>query len=257
MHECALADAARPPRASVLQLNLLDYTLGHDLLLWSQRSPFVTYTRESCAELPLAEQINALIKAADVCSQTWEQNNFAPRTFFERRRFKKAWRQWNKCLDHADYPVEIEHFHDYLATAREDLPTVPMPRAKGQEFHYYGAPETARLLNYVSSHHSSLIAHHYRSPYNFPYRLARVLCLTQLETDGAVWIQNYFDHQQTERAKQYAEKNPGSTFAKGPEEVQAAAEKWNREHPESPVALPRRPSTINQEPSTSSEDAAP
>ena len=45
MHDALFADAARPERVSILHLLMLDYSIGHELLLWRQRNPLVTLSR--------------------------------------------------------------------------------------------------------------------------------------------------------------------------------------------------------------------
>ena len=230
MHEIAFADAARPARWVVLKLTLLDYSIGHELLLWQERNPLVTYTAESFAEIDLAEKIQALLHAVSVCERTWDGN----------RKPIKWFRLWMWLNRHADYLAEIEKFREYR-NGNADLPTVRMPRTGGGNFHYFGAPEAARLLNYVSQFHPNVVS----NPFDFPLGLARMLYSTHAETEGNLWVENYHDRKVKEDAMAFDQAHPENTLAVGPDEVQAAAERWNAEHPDHPVPLMREPNRGN------------
>ena len=246
MHEQAFADAARPTRCVVLNISLTDYTIGHELLLWKDKNPFVTYGPDSFHELPAEEQNEALVRAVYVCSQSWSENHFTPQTFVDRWKFRRSFRRWRRSFKKVEWTVEMALFRGWLTASNSEFPTRKIPRPDSKEpYHLHGAPEMARLINYVSQFHAQLIAAHYRTAFDFPLAFARMLYLTEAETDGAVWVQNYYDWQQDERAKAYAAAHPESTLAVGPEQVQAAAEKWNREHPECPVPLERPPNQTN------------
>jgi hypothetical protein len=226
MHDAIMADAARPARVSILKLPMLDYSIGHEIVLWQRRNAFVTHLPDSFDELPLVERIKALQQAVLVCCEK------IPRS----ARFW-AWRCRN--LDMLD---EMKKFREYRAAGSLDLPQAKIPKVAGAHYHYFGSPETAQLLNYVSSRHQAMISAHFEgSPLNFPFGLARILYMTDAETSGAIWIKNFHD-METERRKEAFEKlHPESTLAVGSEAVQASAEKWNREHPECPVPLSRSP----------------
>ena len=203
------------------------YAIGHEILLWSRKNALVTYTPNSFEELPFAEQHRAITTAALVCYRTWDQNqkpekNLALWNFFNRRK---------------NIPDEVARFQDYRAAGALDLPTVKMPRAGNAPFHYFGAPECARLLNYVTAHHSALIASQYGTPFDFPLGLARILYATEAETAGNLWVQNHQDAETAARAEAYEAAHPEPGIAVGDAAVQALTEKWNLEHPEAKVPL--------------------
>jgi hypothetical protein len=116
------------------------------------------------------------------------------------------------------------------------FPTVTMPRAQGSPFHYFGAPEMARLINYVSVNHALMIQSHFGgSPLNFPLGLARMLNLTSLECDGNVWIENWKDAEEKERRELYDKLHPESGVSVGEFAVKESIRKWNIEHPDAKV----------------------
>ena len=182
MHELAFANSFRPPEQILFGVKMENYSIGHELALVRQGNPLATYTAKSFSELPTIAKRLALAMAIEVCGNV--------RSLF--RKWRLAFlihRLSDESLSYA-----IEAFDTYRRFGSEDLPMQKMPRQHGVPFHYFGAPELARLINYVADHHQTLIAVHFGgSPLNFPVGLARVLYSTQLETDGAIWIKNAQD----------------------------------------------------------------
>jgi len=222
MHDALFADSFRPPTFTVLGLPLLDYTIGHELLMWKHRNPVVTHTLYGFKELPVEEKARALSQAVFFCCRR------APRW---------GWLWTRRCV-RMDLDTQIAAFYNYRACGAQDLPTVKMPRANGVPFHYFGGPELARLINYISEKHEVMTRTHFGgAPLNFPFGLAKVLYSTHLETEGAIWVENYQDIKQREQRDAFDLAHPENTLAVGDDAVQAQAEKWNREHPEAPVPL--------------------
>lgn len=232
MHEKLFSDAAFAEGATVLKLALRPFSIGHEILLFKTSNPLATYTPESFKELGERVQRQKLFSAVFICERTWKQNH-APvqwlrlTTFFRR-----------KC----DTANEVEKFQAYRNSGCADFPITQQPRIKGVPYHYFGAPGAARLLMF--SHRNEL--HRLcgvETPFDVPMALAQMLYSAQLESDGAIWVKNYSDFKLAEDIKQREEAfdklHPSGAFAQGDDEVQAAAERWNAEHPESPVPLLR------------------
>lgn len=223
MHETEFADAFRPKRFTVLLLPLVDYTIGHEVVLWQKRNPLVTSPASFCI-FPAEEQSRALAEAALVCSQ--KQPRFVAR--------------WVRKFSRLDLNDEAEKFLQYRACGSQDLPTVQMPRTPGAAFHYFGAPELARLINYVTASHGVMIAAHFDgSPLNFPMGLARMLYVAESESGGFAWVRNQQDEEREADRRRFEEANPESTFAVGDDAVQKQAEEWNAKYPGVPVPLMR------------------
>lgn len=188
MHELAFADAARPTPVVVLTLPLRDYSLGHELLLQSQRNPLLLLGEEQFNALPWPEQVAALRRAVWLCANTAAQNRREPWL-----RVKLHFWLWR--TRRANYPLALAEFRNYLAACRQLL---PMPdrgsylAANGLDPNdeppgrLLGSPWLARLYNFVSQH----CAIPESDRWDFPYALAAMLYQTQMETTGGYHIEN-------------------------------------------------------------------
>ena len=224
MHEAQFADSFHIPRFTVLGLPLLPLSIGHEIALWKRRNPIVTHTWSGFDELPADAKFAALVDAVEVCC--------------EKTPFWLRW--WARKAQKMMFHVEHAKFLEYRAAGCMDLATVKQPRQSGGQYHYFGAPELARLLNYVVFFQCQITAQHFGgSPLNFPLGLARILYSTHLECEGHIWVQNFQDVEDQKRREEFDKANPESSVAVGEDQVQVLAEKWNREHPETPVVLPR------------------
>lgn len=222
MHELALADAISQKPTTVFGLRLLPFTIGHELLLWKMQNALATYSIRSFGELSEMEQSRALARAVLICCH----------------RGPRWTRWWSIQCRRMNLAEEVGKFREYRAMGSMDLPTKPIPRSDTGHFHYLGAPELARLINYVSTHQKAfMVAHFDGTPLNFPFGLARILYLTHLESEGNIWVKNSHDIENEMKQAAFEQEHPENTFAMGEEAVQALAEKWNAEHPESPVPL--------------------
>src|ERR1035441_2404918 len=96
MHDALFADAARPEGATVLNLPLLEYSIGHQLLLWRHSNPLLTHDWRQFIELPLPEQREAVMLAALVCSRPWQGN---PKTKRQLRRWARKTRRLETHLE--------------------------------------------------------------------------------------------------------------------------------------------------------------
>jgi hypothetical protein len=220
MHDAIFAEAFRPHRFTVLGVPLLDYTLGHEIVLQRVRNPLVTGS--DLQDTPWSAKGEWLMQAVLVCCERKPRINW-------------WWRQ--RCA-RMDIDSELDKFNAYLAANTLDFPTVKQPRVSGCPYHYFGGPEVARLVNYVSAHHRIMIETHFGgSPLNFPYGLARCLQSAQMESEGGLWIKNAHDAEAEVRKQKFDELHPENTLAIGEDAVQKAAAEWNREHPDCPVPL--------------------
>jgi hypothetical protein len=226
MHDLLFAKSFNPAPAIVLRLPLETYTIGHEMALLQRDNPLVFYRAESFKELPAADQDIALRAAVLLCS----------------KRLPRWGRLWSLWADRLFGPAEIDKFYAYREAAMADLPTTRMPRVQGVPHHYYGAPELARLLNYVTEHHSLLIQAHFKgTPLNFPLGLARMLYSTHLECEGQIWVKNHHDEEFKARHEAWKKLHPEGTIYVGDEAVQKASEQWNKDFPDCPVPLPNKP----------------
>ena len=220
MHEKTFADAFHVPACSVFGVRLRNYAIGHELAMQRDGNPVATYTPQAFTELALAAQKASLAQAVEVCAYR------TPRC---------KW-LWALRASRMPFGAELDKFQAYRLAGSLDMPTVKQPRTSGVPFHYYGAPELARLLNYVTEHHQVMIQTHFEgSPLNFPLGLARILWLTDAETRGEIWVENFQDVEHKRRVEEHRKAHPESGIAVGDAAIKEAARKWNSEHPEAPV----------------------
>ena len=105
MHDLALADAARQASVRILRLPMLEYSIGHELTLLSQRNPLLF---DLFPGLPEEARRAALIRAALVCHRTWSQ---------QYRRERNMW-FWGWLIRKAD--LEREHNTVLVSQVRRD-----------------------------------------------------------------------------------------------------------------------------------------
>ena len=181
MHEQEFCSSFQPPTAKVFGVALDTFAIGHELALVRQGNPLATYGAASFAELSEPAKKLALSLALEICGNL------------------KFFRKWAVALrmlraTGKDLENEISAFRSYRAAGSQDMPLAKMPRTNGVPFHYLGAPELARLLNYITKHHPILIQAYFKgSPLNFPLGLAQILHTTHLESEGSIWVKNHQD----------------------------------------------------------------
>ena len=222
MHEKIFSEAFNPVPCRVLGLKLRNYSIGHELALIKQGNPIITYAESSFNELSQAAQNLSLASAVEICC-------------YRVPVLKIIWaiRQIG-----CNFKEEIKKFRVYRDSGSLDLPTTRQSRVSGLSFHYFGSPELARLINYVSEYHAIMINVHFNgSPLNFPLGVARMLYASKLECDGSIWVENFKDAELKEKQEIEEKLHPKSGVASGDEAVKESARKWNAEHPDSPITF--------------------
>jgi hypothetical protein len=202
-HTLDFADTMQRGMAACLCLPLKPYSVGMELELLRQRNPFaLKRSLDEIKKLPELERNQALILAADACSQSEAQRNESSRVLNSRfhwfqigqkiRQFKinSLWEEWNKKIESADMLQEMELFWNYICAGKtgpeyakpeEDKPTVCI-----------GAPECAILIQYVRSLPEKLLTLHGESELDYPLALARYEYATILESAGKVQLKSDF-----------------------------------------------------------------
>ena len=229
MHEQTFANSFRPSKTTVLKLPMLTFSIGHELLLIGRSNPMLAYNLDSFKELSIVEKSRALIEAAIIC---YDDKNEKANALIENAK------AWVKAASDVDLDSELTKFYAYRDEGSLDLPTVKQPRTQGVPYHYFGAPELARLVNYVAEFHELMLKTHFESsPLNFPLGLAKILYSTHLECQGQIWIENFHDIENKKRIEAFEKANPDAKIAVGEDEVRKSMEKWNLDHPEAAVTL--------------------
>lgn len=183
MHDLQFSDSVRPTQARVLGLMMLPYSIGHEIILLSQRNPLL-FDQQFFDKLEFSEQRLAVVRAALVCYKGWRQS-FVP---------EKNLLLWGWKNRKANISLEIAEFRNYR-TAGSASPPSPSKEdyeianglqneESGREF---GGSHLARLLAYVSVISKSM---GYDTPYDFPFGLANFMYLSDLEIAGNCRIEN-------------------------------------------------------------------
>lgn len=163
MIDCAFADASRPARCVIARLPMLDYSIGHELLLLRNRNPLVLISLAEFDKLSKPQQIFSIIQAVMICSRTWAENK---KPF----RWQRLW-EWTSRR--TDWPLAIAEFRNYRAQGS----TMPLTRSpKESEGRSLQGPHLARVLTCVGF---SL---------DIPLGLAQWMYCCEMERQGAMRI---------------------------------------------------------------------
>lgn len=177
--------------------------------------------------LPDDQQRVALVRAADICSMSYSEAQFTPKTWLERWKYNRTCRKWGRIIAKAIFPLEIAEFRNYLAAGRKMLPALSSAVPEDAEAYEVankgekleggrslGSPLVAQLIPFCSEKLSLSLPEAMDMPLGF----ACNLYFSYLEGKGQMHIENYREAE--ERA----------TLARMREEVKAekaaAKEAW-------------------------------
>ncbi len=221
MHETSFADATRPVRVQVLKRPLLNFSIGHRLLLLQRRNPFF-FGENYFNALPNSEQQRAVKEAAWICSNTIERNESQPFLFFK----VKLW-LWQ--IRNENYPLAIAEMRNYLAIggfistdSNSSTPgalTMPLePVASETPGRALGAPFEATLIQFLikSLHKTEAEA------MNYPFALAQFHYYTHCEREGGLQIVNHAEIAFSEYCRQEDAKEAAQNPSDGGASVPAS-----------------------------------
>jgi hypothetical protein len=177
MHEPLLALAALPAPAAICGIPLHPYSLGHELYLTREQSPFVF----GGTVLP-----EDLFDATWICSSTFNELRAAPHRFSYIPKLWLTRRRFRRC----NHELEIEAFRNYRDSGSLELPLSdianpdagPAPRPPG-------APFILRLHHFMVTHYRLSID----QAWDFPCGEAKMRWAAHWEQEGGLSIKNYHD----------------------------------------------------------------
>jgi hypothetical protein len=187
-----LADAVLPPRAVVLGLPLMPYSIGCELQLHREESPFLLLSRAAFDALPAEAQCLALIRAVTICCKSPTDRPI----------------RWRWCLagcpvrlwpfktviqlgNGADFPLAVAEFRNYIEAGRLEF-RAELPSGDDAPLRYIGAPEILRLYQFICRHiPRQEIAIWGKSAWDFPLGFARMLAQAHAEEQGGLEIFNH------------------------------------------------------------------
>lgn len=193
MHDQAFADATRPTPQRILRVPLIDYSLGHELILQRGRNLFTVGDIDKAQPL---ERRMAVIQAVSVCSRTWIEN----------KRPDRWLGVWGLFLQFEDFDEAIEDFKNYR---HEGSMFPPLWHREGYKpENELGSPLMACIYDYAADRFGL-------AAFDQPLGALQFGYFAHLEHAGAVEVQNAVKCQISSEIE-WAEKQ----FAKEQEEKQ-------------------------------------
>lgn len=160
---------------------MLDYSIGHDILLHRINSPFLS---ENFIELPDSIKREALIQAVIICSRTWEQN----------RKPERWLRLWLWLVKHDDFNRALYEFFEYRAEG-STCPRI-MPPEDDEKGRSLGAPFHARVLAFAAPIFG-------QSVFDKPLGMLQWMYFAWAESEGQCRVENDFERQVREELEQH------------------------------------------------------
>lgn len=176
MHEPLLSQAAAAAPTVCLGLLLEPYSIGHEVLLFRNESPFISGEREP--------ELKDIITAVVICAHTWTQTQTMHRDWLLAF---KVW-LWRRRLRQIDLPFEISRFRHYMATGSLEFPESEIPNTdRGPAPRMPGAPFLLRLQHWL------MVTLHLKEPaaWDYPLGLAIMRWQAHWEERGGFAIYNY------------------------------------------------------------------
>lgn len=191
MHEKIISAAVLPIPVRLLGLDLMPYSLGSELQLWREDSPFLTLNDADFNALTFEQQHFALNRAVNICCKR------APRWF-------RLWAWMYLPHNPTELAVAVAEFRNYLADGRLQF-RADLPPDNDLPCRYLGEPEILRLFRFVCAHvPREEVSIWGKSAWDFPYSFAKMLSQGHSESQGNLVIYNihssaaYNHHKQCE-----------------------------------------------------------
>jgi len=199
MHELTFSDSVMPAKVVCLGLPLRPYSLGHELILLAKRNPLLVLSEADYDALPQEQRNLALIRAADTCSMTWEENNFTPVRFWEVWKYRRVCRKWRKHLQTCLWPLELAEMRNYLQAGRAMLPTLASGNAEDAEAYEVankgdklegGRAMGSPLIGQLTTFAMRELRLSHEAAMDFPFGHLANLYFVWLESKGGLAIEN-------------------------------------------------------------------
>ena len=166
----------------ILGLDMMPYSLGCELQLWREDSPFLSKSFDEFNALKFKQQHYALNRAVNICCKR------APRWF-------KLWGWMYLPHNPQELAIAIADFRNYLVDGRLQF-RADLPQDNDLPLRYIGEPEILRLYRFVCAHiPRDEIKHWGEMAWDFPYSVAKMLSQGYAESQGNLVIYNI--HQAT------------------------------------------------------------
>jgi|GEM_PF-6174804 len=178
MHEQLIAQAVIPTPYRIMGLDMMPYSLGNELQLFRDASPFLLLNKTEFDALGFEKQCLAVIRGVNVCCRK------APSKWFG------LWAWMYRPRTPEDLALLVAEFTNYLNDGRLQY-RADLPQADDTPTRFLGEPEIARLYRFVCAkipREERLIWG--QTAWDFPYSFAKMLAQGYAEGQGGLEIYN-------------------------------------------------------------------
>lgn len=212
MHEHLVCQAVIPHPVRLMGLDLMNYSLGCELQLAREKSPFLD-ARSVLDGLSRQKQCFALIRGVLTCCKR------APR-------WPSLWQFRYQPRSDAELELAIAEFRNYLDDGRLQF-QASLPSSAEDSARYLGEPELLRLYRFVCAHIPRAEIDLYgRSAWDFPFSFAKLWSQGHAESEGCLEIYNIQKKTHDDYHRQCEEARSEWMLAKTDPEKLAALEKY-------------------------------
>ena len=191
MHEKLVAAAVLPIPTRILGLDMMPYSLGCELQLFREDSPFLTMGMEGFDKLPFDKQHFAVNRAVNICCRK------SPRWF-------RLWAWMYLPHNAKELAIAVMEVRNYLADGRLQF-RADLPPDEDVGVRFMGEPEILRLYRFVCANvprpeielHGQTRWHFPMTwdkrdvtAWDFPYSFAKMLSQGDAESKGNLCIYN-------------------------------------------------------------------
>ena len=161
----------------VLGLEMMPYSLGCELQLYRENSPWLTLEPDAFNKLSFEKQLLALNRGVNICCRKFP-------------RFRGLWWYMYRPRTAEELALPIAEFRNYLYDGRLQFRSEICSEGEGQ-VRYLGEPEILRLYRFVNATIPRGEVELYgKSTWDFPYSFAKMLYQGDMEEKGGIEIYN-------------------------------------------------------------------
>jgi hypothetical protein len=196
MNDQAFAATTQQTPRIILRVPLLDYSIGHEIILQRERNALLG-DFETFIAMEQCDQAAAIMRGVQVCSRTWEQNK-------QPDKFIRLWARMIRLFE--DLNSAIVKFHEYRMEAMA-WPEVRPPPHQDDSARELGSSHLARMLDYASARFG-------QQAFDMPYGMVINMYFANAEIEGSCIVANEkelaIEREVGEFVKEVKEKRNGS-----------------------------------------------
>jgi hypothetical protein len=177
MHEHLVCQAVIPRPIRILGLDMMNYSLGCELQLHREKSPFLA-ARSEFDDLAREKKCFSLIRAVQICCKRVHRWNW-------------LWHWRHFPHSDAELALAVVDFRNYLEDGRLQYQANLPASTESGGHRYLGEPELMRLYRFVCEHVPRAEIELYgSSAWDFPFSFAKLWSQGHAEGEGGLEIYN-------------------------------------------------------------------